>query len=66
MDRLDHGADVLEILDEASISVPDKLEGLGLTRDRRVFLVTDNDGVDENYGETIFLELDRRSVTRGR
>ena len=23
----------------------------------RVYIVTDNDGVDENYGETVFLDL---------
>jgi hypothetical protein len=50
--------DVLDDLDEHSISVPDKLEGVAVTRDRRVFLATDNDGVDENYGETLFFELD--------
>ena len=47
-------ADLLPGLDAASVAVPDKVEGLGLTRDGRVFLVTDNDGVDENYGETVF------------
>src|ERR687891_246089 len=45
--------DVLEELDENSISIPDKLEGVAVTRDRKVFLATDNDGVDENYGETL-------------
>ena len=49
--------DVLDELDENSISIPDKLEGVAVTRDRRVFLATDNDGVDENYGETLFLRL---------
>lgn len=49
-------ADVIDELDAASISVPDKLEGLGV-EDGRVYVVTDNDGVDDNYGETIFLEL---------
>jgi hypothetical protein len=49
--------DVHPDLDAASISVPDKVEGLGLTSDQRVFIVTDNDGVDENYGETVFVGL---------
>ena len=49
--------DVLDDLDAASILVPDKLEGLGITADERVFLVSDNDGVDENYGETVFMWL---------
>ena len=44
-------------LDAASISVPDKLEGLGVAADGAVYAVTDNDGVDENYGETVFLRL---------
>ena len=50
-------ADVLDDLDDASISVPDKLEGLAVTADGHTYVVTDNDGVDENYGETIFLRL---------
>ena len=50
-------ADVRGLLDDASISVPDKLEGLAVTADQRTYLVTDNDGVDENYGETIFVPL---------
>ena len=52
-------ADVLDDLDAASISVPDKLEGLAVTVKGDVYVVTDNDGVDENYGETIFLDLGR-------
>ena len=46
-------------LDAQSISVPDKLEGLGVTAAGEVFLATDNDGVDENYGETLFFRLRR-------
>ena len=49
--------DVLDELDENSISIPDKLEGVAVTRDRKVFLATDNDGVDENYGETLFFRI---------
>jgi len=49
--------DVLADLDAASISVPDKLEGFAVTADGDVWLATDNDGVDENYGETVFLGL---------
>jgi hypothetical protein len=30
----------------------------GLTADGRVLLVTDKNGVDENYGGTIFIEID--------
>ncbi len=50
--------DVIDELDAHSISVPDKLEGVAITRDGDVYLATDNDGVDENYGETLFFELD--------
>jgi hypothetical protein len=48
--------DMLVELDAASISVPDKLEGLGLTKDGSVYAATDNDGLDLNYGETLFFE----------
>jgi sugar lactone lactonase YvrE len=50
-------ADVIGDLDARSISVPDKLEGAGVTKDGRTFLSTDNDGVDDNYGETLFFRL---------
>jgi hypothetical protein len=49
--------DVLPDLAERSISVPDKLEGVALGRDGRLYLATDNDGVDENYGETLFFSI---------
>ena len=49
--------DVLDTLDAASISVPDKLEGLTVTSTGELWAVTDNDGVDENYGETLFIPL---------
>jgi hypothetical protein len=52
-------ADVIGDLRAASITVPDKLEGVAVVTDRRLFLVTDNDGVDENYGETVFLQFGR-------
>ena len=49
--------DLLSTLDARSISLPDKVEGVALTTDGRLFVATDNDGVDENYGETLFFEL---------
>ena len=52
--------DVLEDLAARSISVPDKLEGVALTSRGRLYLATDNDGVDENYGETLFFSLPKR------
>jgi hypothetical protein len=48
--------DVLDDLDAASISGPDRLEGLAVAADGQVYLA-DKDGVDENYAETIFLRL---------
>jgi hypothetical protein len=51
--------DVLDDLDERSISVPDKLEGLGITSRGEIFLATDNDGVDENFGESLFFSIGR-------
>lgn len=56
--------DVLSDLAARSISVPDKLEGAALTTDGRLFLATDNDGVDENYGETLFFALDESETPR--
>ena len=41
----------------ASISIPDKIESLAVSADGTVYLATDNDGVDENYGETVFIDL---------
>jgi Esterase-like activity of phytase len=57
--------DVQADLDARSVSLPDKLEGLGITPEGRVFLATDNDGVDENYGETLFFEVGRYTPRRG-
>jgi hypothetical protein len=49
--------DILSDLDAASISVPDKVESLAVTADGTVYLATDNDGVDENYGESVFISI---------
>ncbi len=37
--------------------VVDKVEGFTIDKDGNVFVVTDNDGVDDSSGETIFLRL---------
>lgn len=37
--------------------VPDKPEGLTITADGTVFMVTDNDGVDDASGETLLIRL---------
>jgi len=49
--------DVLPDLKAASIWTTEKLEGVAVTRTGRVFVVTDNDGVDDSTGETVFLNL---------
>lgn len=51
--------DLLGALAAHSISVPDKVEGLALTADGQLYVATDNDGVDENYGETLLFALGR-------
>lgn len=49
--------DVLPDLEAVSIWTAEKLEGLAVTADGQVYIVTDNDGVDGATGETIFLNL---------
>ena len=51
--------DVLPELEVTSIWTAEKLEGLGVTREGVLYAVTDNDGVDDAPGETLFLELAR-------
>ena len=41
----------------AASRCPTSWRGLGVTTDGRVWLATDNDGVDENYGETLLFGL---------
>lgn len=48
---------VLPDLEKASIWTAEKLEGMAVTRDGKLYIVTDNDGVDDATGETIFLDL---------
>jgi hypothetical protein len=49
--------DVLPDIAAVSVWEAEKLEGLAITADGRVYVVTDNDGVDESTGETLFLDL---------
>lgn len=49
--------DVLPDLAANSIWTTEKLEGLAISADNRVYVVTDNDGVDDAPGETVFLDL---------
>jgi Esterase-like activity of phytase len=50
-------ADVLDVLAANSVWTPDKLEGLGVTADGDAFVVTDNDGLDDAVGQTVFVNL---------
>lgn len=50
-------ADLLDELEDKSVWTPDKLEGLSVSADGRVHVVTDNDGLDEAIGQTLFLDL---------
>lgn len=49
--------DVLPKLAKNSIWTAEKLEGFAVARDRKVYVVTDNDGIDDATGETVFLRL---------
>lgn len=49
--------DTLPDLEAASIWTPDKLEGVAVSGEGHVYIVTDNDGLDGNLGETVFLDL---------
>lgn len=49
--------DLLPIMQASNGWISDKPEGLAVTADGRVFLVTDNDGMDDATGETQFLEI---------
>jgi len=49
--------DVLPALEATSIWTAEKLEGFAVSGDNQMFVVTDNDGVDDAPGETVFLNL---------
>lgn len=50
-------ADVIGVLEANSIWTPDKLEGLAVNAAGSVYIVTDNDGLDDAIGQTVFVEL---------
>ncbi|WP_246278149.1 esterase-like activity of phytase family protein [Phytohabitans rumicis] len=52
-------ADLLPLLRAGNGWVQDKVEGLAIGGDGRTYAVTDNDGVDDSTGETVFLRLGR-------
>lgn len=47
--------DLMPMLSSQASPVPEKLEGLAITKDGRVIINNDNDGVDDNSGENILL-----------
>jgi len=49
--------DFLPDLQARTLWTPDKPEGLTVTRDGTMWVVTDNDGVDNSNGETVLLNL---------
>ena len=49
--------DLVPDLEAASVWTPEKLEGLAVAADGQLYAVTDNDGVDDAPGETVFLRL---------
>lgn len=49
--------DVLPDMEAVSVWTAEKLEGLAVAADGQVYIVTDNDGVDDATGETLFLNL---------
>ena len=52
-------ADLLPLLRATNGWTQEKVEGVGLSANGRLYVVTDNDGVEENTGETLFLRLGR-------
>lgn len=49
--------DALPDLEANSIWTAEKLEGMAVSADGQLYLATDNDGVDDATGETLFLKL---------
>ena len=48
---------LLSDLEERSVWTAEKLEGLAIAADGQVYAVTDNDGVDDATGETVFFRV---------
>lgn len=52
-------ADLMPYLSSAGGYVLDKVEGLAIMEDGTMWVSTDNDGVDDHSGETMFFTIDR-------
>lgn len=65
LDRIDKVLllDLLDDLAAQSVLTPDKLEGLAVDARGRIFSVTDNDGLDEALGQTLFQRVGRINPT---
>lgn len=65
--RLDktQAVDVLPAMRALNGWTQEKIEGLGVTMNGRVFVVTDNDGLDDATGETQLIELGRVNTLFG-
>lgn len=50
--------DLLPIMQSYGGYVVDKVEGLAIDKNGQMFIVTDNEGVDDSNGETQFIKLD--------
>jgi len=49
--------DLLPLLEATGSPVPEKIEGMAITAKGEVYIVNDNDGVSDNSGLTLFLEV---------
>jgi hypothetical protein len=49
--------DLMKILDKTNGLTLEKIEGLAKTRDGKLYIVNDNDGVDDSNGETQLLKI---------
>lgn len=56
--------DLLPRIESASIFTAEKLEGFAVSADGQYYAVTDNDGVDDAPGETVFLRLGEIDLSR--
>jgi hypothetical protein len=57
--------DLMEDLLKGNGSVIEKVEGLAVTSDGNIWINTDNDGVDDNSGEQILMNVGQYTVTSG-